>query len=200
MFLRQPQRTADGYINLQFLGPINGANGHKRLNVALTRARKKVIIVTTFQADELAAGGVDLNDGCSFLYNYMKDIDVIDRNTKTFSDNSTNWERAIHEVVFKGDALTGWRAHYEYGRSRYPITYAFRRTAMGKEDGNFVYAMETDLGRFTRKDFDPRDLYNRDKRMAERLGWKQTSLFPVLDMFTKSKAKLRSDNAKKLKH
>ena len=199
MFLRQPQRTADGYINLQFLGPINGVNGHKRLNVALTRARKKVILVTTFQADELAAGGVDLNDGCSFLYNYMKDIDVIDRNTKTFSDNSTNWERAMYEVVFKGESLSGWRTHYEYGRSRYPITYAFRRTAMGKEDGNFVYAMETDLGRFTRKDFDPRDLYNRDKRMAERLGWKHANLFPVLDMFTKSKAKLRSDYAKKLK-
>ena len=200
LFLRQPQRTADGYVNLQFLGPINGANGHKRLNVALTRARKKVILITTFEADELAAGGVELNDGCSFLFNYMKDIDVIDRNTTSLSDNSTNWERAIYDVVFKGEALTGWRAHYEYGRSRYPITYAFRRTAMGKEDGNFVYALETDLGRFTRKDFDPRDLYNRDKRMEDRLGWKHANLFPVLDMFTKTKAQLRSSHAKKLKY
>jgi hypothetical protein len=200
LFLRQPQRTSDGYVNLQFLGPINGENGHKRLNVALTRARKKVVLVTTFEADELAAGGVELNDGCSFLFNYMKDIDVIDRNTTRMSDNSMNWERAIYDVVFKGDALTGWRTHYEYGRSRYPVTYAFRRTAMGKEDGNFVYAMETDLGRFTRKDFDPRDLYNRDKRMAERLGWKHANLFPVLDMFNKTKAKLRSSYSKKLKY
>jgi hypothetical protein len=71
---------------------------------------------------------------------------------------------------------------------------------MGKEDGNFVYALETDLGRFTRKDFDPQDLYNRDKRMADRLGWKHANLFPVLDMFTKTKAKLRSSHAKKLKY
>jgi hypothetical protein len=69
-----------------------------------------------------------------------------------------------------------------------------------KKNGNFVYALETDLGRFTARTSTRRDLYNRDKRMAERLGWKHANLFPVLDMFTKTKAKLRSSHAKKLKY
>jgi hypothetical protein len=34
-------KTADGTFNLRF-GPLNAKNGHKRLNVLLTRARKRI--------------------------------------------------------------------------------------------------------------------------------------------------------------
>lgn len=45
-------RAADGTFRQTF-GPINRADGHRRLNVAITRAKHRVEVVASFSADEL---------------------------------------------------------------------------------------------------------------------------------------------------
>jgi DNA polymerase III delta prime subunit len=60
-------RTAPGRILHRF-GPLNNEGGHRRLNVAITRARRRMTVVSSFAAEDLdpsrlkAAGAVMLRD------------------------------------------------------------------------------------------------------------------------------------------
>jgi very-short-patch-repair endonuclease len=45
-------RNAAGHFR-QHLGPVNGVNGHRRLNVLFTRARKRVVLFSSMTADDI---------------------------------------------------------------------------------------------------------------------------------------------------
>lgn len=50
-------------------GPINGANGYRRLNVAVTRAKEKLICVSSFKSTEMKAG--ETSRGAKMLQKYL---------------------------------------------------------------------------------------------------------------------------------
>ena len=62
-------KDAKGKINLQF-GSLNAAGGENRLNVAITRAKEKVIIVTSLLPQEMAVDKVK-NEGPKLLKAYL---------------------------------------------------------------------------------------------------------------------------------
>lgn len=59
-----------GKVNVQF-GSLNMAGGENRLNVAVTRARKKIIIITSIWAHQLETDDVK-NDGPRLLKKYLE--------------------------------------------------------------------------------------------------------------------------------
>lgn len=59
-----------GKLNMQF-GSLNSAGGENRLNVAITRARRKVIIITSIWPEELKLQGIK-NDGPKLLKGYLE--------------------------------------------------------------------------------------------------------------------------------
>lgn len=61
-------RNAAGQINYNF-GPINGRYGTRRLNVATTRAKKRLTVVSTFGGEELDKGRS--KGGVAFLRDYL---------------------------------------------------------------------------------------------------------------------------------
>lgn len=58
----------DGKFSLNF-GPVNGANGPRRLNVAITRARRRSEIVSSFEPSRLAGSNAD---GIQQLREYLE--------------------------------------------------------------------------------------------------------------------------------
>lgn len=60
----------DGKLSMQF-GSLNVAGGENRLNVAVTRARKKVIVISSIQPEELKLQGIK-NEGPKLLKKYLE--------------------------------------------------------------------------------------------------------------------------------
>lgn len=60
----------DGKLNMQF-GSLNLAGGENRLNVAVTRAREKVVVITSIHPEELKLHTVK-NDGPKLLKKYLE--------------------------------------------------------------------------------------------------------------------------------
>ena len=63
-------RDAKGKINLQF-GSLNMAGGENRLNVAITRAKEKVVIVTSLLPEEMKVSQLK-NEGPKLLKAYLE--------------------------------------------------------------------------------------------------------------------------------
>ena len=58
-----------GHLTMNF-GPINGSEGERRLNVAVTRARKKVTVVSSIRASDFDLGEIN-REGVRILQRYL---------------------------------------------------------------------------------------------------------------------------------
>lgn len=59
-----------GKLNMQF-GSLNVAGGENRLNVAVTRARRKIVVISSIQPEELKLQGIK-NEGPKLLKKYLE--------------------------------------------------------------------------------------------------------------------------------
>jgi hypothetical protein len=62
-------RDRAGKLSLNF-GPLNQAGGHRRLNVAVTRAREKLVVVSSLRAADFDPTG--RSEGLSLLHSYLE--------------------------------------------------------------------------------------------------------------------------------
>ena len=60
----------NGKVNMQF-GSLNVAGGENRLNVAVTRAREKILVITSIWPEDLRVEGIK-NDGPKYLQAYLE--------------------------------------------------------------------------------------------------------------------------------
>ncbi len=58
-------KNADGNFDLRYLGPVRRESGKKRLNVAITRARRRMLVVTSMKSAELQAAIRKSNGTCN---------------------------------------------------------------------------------------------------------------------------------------
>lgn len=107
----------DGKMNMQF-GSLNVAGGENRLNVAITRAREKVIIVSSIVPEELKLQGIK-NEGPKLLKKYLEYSRTVSEgnfklqvmaNGKHSSDwylstQLINWSKQHSKFTFSSHAL-----------------------------------------------------------------------------------------------
>jgi hypothetical protein len=129
--------TEDGSLSANF-GPLNKKGGERRLNVAVTRARRKVELFSSFQPEALA--GRARAAGLVHLLNYM-------RYAREFSDG----EREAHGVAEAdralagevADVVRGWGYEVDLGvgMSSYRVDVAVRDP---REPGSYLLGIELD--------------------------------------------------------
>ena len=158
----------------QRFGWLNNQGGENRLNVAISRARRKIHIITSFLPEELDVSGAK-NEGPRYLKRYLEyAFAVSERNgerVRTILDSFvTRREREEDpESVFNGqicDALRsrGFDAEKNVGIGGYSIDVAV------KDDGRYILGIECDNSLYDgAKSTRERD-YHRQKYLESR-GW-----------------------------
>jgi hypothetical protein len=155
-------KEPDGSLPHRF-GPLNNAGGERRLNVAVTRAKIRMTVVSSFTADEIdptrsSARGVRL----------LKMFLAYAGTGGTRSEDSTD-ERAtvLHDLINEALAAGGFKTETALGSSADRIDVA----VLHPETGQPAVAVEVD-GRTYAGRPSVRDRDRLRGEQLERLGWK----------------------------
>lgn len=169
-------KNENGRMMRQF-GWLNQKGGENRLNVAISRAKKKVHIVTSFDPAELQVEDVK-NDGPRILKKYLEYAFAVSDNNKelakqilySFGDDSNPGQNISFDSDFENqvyDALKdeGYTVDTQIGIGGYSIDLAI------KKNGKYILGIECD-GRLYHSSKSARERdYHRQKYLEAR-GWR----------------------------
>ncbi|WP_164103206.1 AAA domain-containing protein [Candidatus Laterigemmans baculatus] len=170
-------RPPDGRMRMNF-GPINKSGGEKRLNVAFSRAKRHMAVVSSITANEITN---DYNDGASCLKNYLRyaeaasvgDAATVERILQGLSrwrDGSAVEEPAADVVSERlAEALTarGYRVDRAVGQSHFRCDLAVYRQG----DDRYRLGILVDTAAY----YEQTDLVERDvmrPRLLQAFGWR----------------------------
>jgi very-short-patch-repair endonuclease len=156
-----------GRVSMNF-GPMNREGGERRLNVAITRARREVVVFSTLRADQIdlartrARGARDLK---SFLEYAERGPSAIAEATRY--DPQAEFDSPFEQAVRDALAGKGWQVHQQVGCARYRIDLAVVDPGA---PGRYLLGVECDGANYHRA----RTARDRDKlreAILRDLGW-----------------------------
>jgi very-short-patch-repair endonuclease len=156
-----------GRISMNF-GPMNREGGERRLNVAITRARREVIVYSTLRADQIdltrtrARGAGDLK---RFLEYAERGPSAIAQTNPP--DPDAVFDSPFEEIVFHVLVQRGWQVHKQVGCARYRIDLA---VVDPDAPGRYLLGIECDGANYHRA----KTARDRDKLregVLRELGW-----------------------------
>ncbi|MBM4076769.1 MAG: DUF559 domain-containing protein, partial [Planctomycetes bacterium] len=130
-------RRDDGSLNYTF-GPVNGEDGYRRLNVATTRAKVRMTVVSTFKGEEMAESRCQ--GGTLFLRDYLvyaRSGGLILGRTENSVQPLNPFEKSIQRAL----EAEGLELVPQHGVGRFRIDFAVRHPS---DPGKFVLAVECD--------------------------------------------------------
>src|SRR4030043_2068333 len=152
---------------MRMFGPLTRAGGERRLNVAVTRAREKVILVSSIRAADL-----DLSStralGVLALHRYL---DYAERGAEALylkSHEAGEFESPLEREVAAEIRSLGYEVVPQVGYSGYRIDLGVVDPA---EPGRFLLGVECD-GATYHSAYSVRDRDRLRQQVLERLGWK----------------------------
>ncbi|HKO57759.1 MAG TPA: DUF3320 domain-containing protein [Thermoanaerobaculia bacterium] len=131
-------KDASGKLALQF-GPVSTDGGERRLNVAFTRARCQMIVVSSIRGGEINVAAVQKR-GPKVLRRYLEyaeDGVLPDEMTSALAEPESPFEESVRSVL--RDA--GYDVDCQVGVSRYRIDLAVRHPS---EPGHYLVGIECD--------------------------------------------------------
>ena len=162
---------------MQRFGWLNNRGGENRLNVAISRAKKKIHIVTSFDPEELQVEN-SKNDGPRILKKYLKYAEAVSDGNKelatsileSFGDNK--WrssqpvfdESPVVERVYSALLRKGYNVERDVGIGGYQIDLAI------KQDDRFILGIECDSHIYEMSGSTRERDYHRQKYLESR-GW-----------------------------
>jgi very-short-patch-repair endonuclease len=154
-----------GNLPLRF-GPILSAAGRRRLNVAVTRAKERVIVVSSFAYSDIDSSKVKPETGLEFLKNYLQ---YASSGGKLLSlGELTNEPMNDFEAdVFEALSSQGMKLTAQVGCSKYRIDLAASHPS---KPGQFVLAIECD-GATYHSSYTARDRDRLRQQQLKNLGW-----------------------------
>lgn len=112
----------NGRLTMNF-GPINGINGFRRLNVAISRARKEMLIYTNIDPDKYHDEDID-NPGAQYLFRFLRYA----KHGRSALTNSTRTKAKENEVIAESIAkelrAKGYTVHTGVGDSSFHLNLA----------------------------------------------------------------------------
>jgi len=175
-------KRTDGRLALNF-GPLNKSGGERRLNVAITRARRRMIVISSFTDADMAHGQSEAR-GVHMLRNFL-----------AYAGRGGDFGEGVYASrdldVFEQDVLLGLKRAGlpvvpNYGMSAVPITLALRHPTQA---GRFVLAIECDGPQYR----DTPAARDRERLRPQQLrdrGWQYLRVW-TLDWFTNREAEIR---------
>ncbi len=158
-------------------GWLNQAGGENRLNVAISRAKLKIHIVTSFYPSELIVDDVK-NDGPKLLKRYLEYCFAVSENNRVLASSIlngldevsiTNDNSALDDKfcdqVYKDLLRAGFDVERNIGIGGYSIDMAI------KKDGIYVLGLECD-GRLYHSGLSTREREYHRRKYLESRGWK----------------------------
>lgn len=176
---------AVGRAKLTRFGPLNNrAHGYRRLNVAITRARQRMIVVSSFSHHGIDASG-SISRGMDLLRQY---IQYASEGGRLNSDGGTtavalnDFEASVAgALAAKGIVTVG-----QWGASGYRIDLVAQHPS---QPGRFVLAIECD-GATYQSAPTARDRDRLRQQHLESLGWRFHRIWST-DWFTRKEVELR---------
>lgn len=157
---------AAGKISMNF-GPLNGEGGHRRLNVAISRAREAVIIYSTLLPEQIelskvrAAGVRDLKHYLEFAIKGPRAL--VEESTPTGLEPDSPFEVAVIGMLRNHN----WVVHPQVGCSGYRIDIG---VVDPRAPGRYLVGIECD-GRSYHSGATARDRDRLRQFILEGLGW-----------------------------
>ncbi|MEU1841134.1 AAA domain-containing protein [Micromonospora chersina] len=159
-------KTRDGRLPLRF-GPLNQEGGERRLNVAVTRARSRMTVVSAFSHHDMDPNqtAATRNRGPELLRRYLEFVALGgDLGGRQHTGVELN---GLERSVLKAIQQQGINAVPQWGVSGYRIDLAL---AHPDQPGRMVLAVETD-GHTYHQAHSARDRDRLRQQHLERLGW-----------------------------
>ena len=158
-------RTADGRMRYNF-GPINQEGGFRRLNVAVTRAKRRMTVVSCFSADDMDPDRLN-NQGVRMLRDY---IEYAAGGGRTLGSGAVDAPplNAFEIDIKKRLEKRGLNLQPQYGVSGYRIDFAVMHP---NEPGRPILAIEADGAQYHSAQA-TRDRDRLRQENLERLGWR----------------------------
>ncbi len=158
-------KTADGRMQYRF-GPLNNAGGERRLNVAVTRARKRMIVVSSFTSADLDPAKLRA-EGAKMLGRYLAYAESGGTNLGESAKDKpalNPFERDVEAQLTKA----GIPLISQWGCSGYWIDYVAQHPT---QPGRMVLAIECD-GATYHSSATARDRDRLRQEHLQRLGWR----------------------------
>jgi very-short-patch-repair endonuclease len=156
-----------GKITMNF-GPLNRKGGERRLNVAVTRAKEKVIVVTSMQPGELDVSRTSSKGPKHFkkYLEYAKNGDqVLDKDTK--ESGQVEFDSEFEEAVYTALQEEGLDVTTQVESSGYSIDLAVKHP---EKPGKYILGIECDGAAYhSTKTARERDRLRQE--VLEGLGW-----------------------------
>jgi very-short-patch-repair endonuclease len=131
-------KDSNGKMNLRW-GPLNSESGRRRLNVAISRAKRRMTLVTNFTIGELSDQKVREGTGVDL---FKKFLDYMGNAGASYERASTSIELNPFELDIKRKLESaGLGVVAQFGVGNYRIDFAIRHP---KNPSEFVLAVEAD--------------------------------------------------------
>lgn len=166
-------RDTNGKLSQNF-GPVNRKGGERRLNVAITRARRRLIVVTSLRASEL---GDDLKSpGARALRDFLeyaeKGPEVLERQLRdgrlAVAPGQLRFDSPFEEAVYDALSAKGLTLGTQVGCSGYRIDLAVRDP---RHPERYLLGIECD-GASYHSSATARDRDRLRQEHLERMGWR----------------------------
>lgn len=156
--------TASGLVPNRF-GPVNIEGGHRRLNVAVSRARKSMTVVHSLRPEDIRS---DVQ-GAKLLRRYLEFLRSGEASIEGSVDVSAHGEAESPFEDAVGRALTqlGYRIQRQIGCAKYSIDIA----VLSEDGSGFDLGVECDGATYHRSPT-ARDRDRLRQEILERMGWR----------------------------
>ena len=169
-------KNEEGRLSTQF-GWLNNDGGENRLNVAISRAKKKIYVITSFEPDELYVDD-SKNKGPKLFKEYLRYVKAIDENDDELAKSILNslldisktssqlsFDSSFEEEVYQKLIEEGYNVETQYGVGGYKIDLVIK-----DDKENNLLGIECD-GRMYHSSKNARERdYHRQKYLESRGG------------------------------
>lgn len=170
-------KNSAGRLCCQF-GALSMEGGENRLNVAITRAKKQIYVVTSIEPEQLTKADCAKNNGPKLLKKYLTYVRAVDENntceligllsdTSTKSSNMHSEAGLVEEIAEKLTGL-GYDVVRDLGNAGYKLPIA----VLDKNLGKYLLGITFDYGEFEHDDDAIAEKYLSKLDFLENKGWK----------------------------